>query len=71
MSCRTVQHLLQCFFSDNTYLCLFDKNLNEFQISVNFDLLKMDGWVHLNKSSYNISESAYMLTFEKVFEKHR
>jgi len=37
-----------CFivlYADDTYLCLSDKNLNDLQLAVNSELLKVDRWM--------------------------
>jgi len=36
-------------YGDGTYLCLSDKNLNDLQLPVNSELLKVDRWMRLNK----------------------
>jgi len=35
-------------YADDTYLCLSDKNLNDLQLAVNSELVKVDRWMRLN-----------------------
>jgi len=44
-------------YADDTYLCLSNKNLNDLQLAVNSELLKVDRWMCLNKLSVNNSKT--------------
>ena len=62
-NCSTFTTVL---YADDTYLCLSDKNLNDLQLAVNSELLKVDRWMGLNKSSMNNSKTSYMLTSKSL-----
>jgi len=61
-----INNLLSCskltteLYVDDTYLCLSDKNLNDLQLAVNSELLKVDRWMRLNKLSRNNYKSSHM-----------
>jgi len=62
-NCSTFTTVL---YADDTYLCLSDKKLNDLQLAVNSELLKVDRWMSLNKLSINNSKSSYMLTSKSL-----
>jgi len=45
-NCSTFTTVL---YADDTYLCLSDKNLNDLQLALNSELLKVGRWMRLNK----------------------
>ena len=49
-------------YTDDTYLCLSHKNLDDLQHMVNVELIKVDNWLRSNKLFLNYSKSTFMLT---------
>jgi len=45
-------------YADDTYLCLSNTNLNDLQLAVDNELLKVDRWMRLNKLSINNSKTS-------------
>jgi len=43
-----------------------EKKLNDLQLAVNSELLKVDRWMRLNKLSINNSKLSYMLTSKSL-----